>query len=85
MISQCVFITSNKHGITKNKQLMRLQKEIQKEVIIGSDVWVGAKAIILPGVHIGKGAVIAAGAVVTKDVPAYTIVGGVPARVIKQR
>ena len=54
-------------------------------VKIGNDVWVGARVIILEGVTIGDGAVVAAGAVVTKDVPPYAIVGGVPARIIKYR
>ncbi len=54
-------------------------------VHIGHDVWIGHGAIVLPGRSIGTGAVIAAGAVVTKDVPAYTIVGGNPARAIKPR
>jgi phosphonate metabolism protein (transferase hexapeptide repeat family) len=52
---------------------------------IGHDVWIGHGAIVLPGRNIGTGAVIAAGAIVTKDVPAYTIVAGNPARAIKQR
>lgn len=52
---------------------------------IGNDVWIGAKALILDGVSIGDGAIVAAGAVVTKDVPAYAIVGGVPAKVIRSR
>ncbi len=54
-------------------------------VHIGHDVWIGHGAIVLPGRSIGTGAVIAAGAIVTKDVPAYTIVGGNPARPIKRR
>jgi maltose O-acetyltransferase len=53
-------------------------------VRIGDDVWIGGHATILPGVTIGDGAVVAAGAVVTKDVPPYTVVAGVPARVVKK-
>lgn len=55
------------------------------DIIIGNDVWVGANATIMSGVHIGDGAVIAAGALITKDVAPYDIVGGQPARVIKAR
>lgn len=54
-------------------------------VVIGDDVWIGAYAVILKGVRIGKGAVVAAHSVVTKDVPEYAVVGGVPARVIAER
>jgi acetyltransferase-like isoleucine patch superfamily enzyme len=53
-------------------------------IIVEDDVWLGANAVITDGVRIGKGAVVAAGAVVTEDVPAHTIVGGVPARVIRE-
>lgn len=56
-----------------------------KEVIIGNDVWIGFRSMVLGGVNIGNGAVVAAGAVVTKDVPPYAIVAGVPARIIKYR
>lgn len=54
-------------------------------ITIGNDVWIGANVCILPGVHIGDGAVLAAGAVVTKDVEPYAVVGGVPAKLIKYR
>ena len=55
------------------------------DIIIGNDVWIGYEAIILAGVTIGDGAIIGTRAVVTKDVPPYTIVGGVPAKLIKRR
>ncbi len=54
-------------------------------IVVDDDVWIGYGALIMSGVHIGQGAAIAAGAVVTKDVPPYAIVGGVPAKVIKYR
>jgi len=56
-----------------------------KHVSIGNDVWVGSRAIIMGGVNVGNGAVIGAGAIVTKDVPPYAIVGGVPAKIIRYR
>lgn len=55
------------------------------DITIDDDVWIGFRATVMSGVHIGQGAVVAAGAVVTKDVPPYAIVGGVPAKVIKYR
>lgn len=55
------------------------------DIVIGHDVWIGYEAVIMAGVHIGNGAIIAARAVVTKDVPPYTIVGGTPAREIRKR
>jgi maltose O-acetyltransferase len=64
---------------------MRLQPLKSAPVHIGNDVWIGARCIILPGVTIGDGAVLAAGAVVTRAVPANAIVGGIPAKVIKYR
>ena len=56
-----------------------------RPVIIGNDVWIGRRVIIMPGVTVGDGCVIGAGAVVTKDIPPYSVVGGVPARIIKSR
>lgn len=58
---------------------------VSGEVVIEDHVWIASRVTILPGVHIGRGAVVASGAVVTKDVPPMTIVGGVPAKVIGKR
>ena len=55
------------------------------DIVIGNDVWIGYEAVVMAGVHIGDGAVVAARAVVTRDVPPYAIVGGVPARIIRMR
>ena len=57
----------------------------RKKVTIGNDVWLGQRVMIMPGVTIGNGSIVAAGAVVTKDIPPYSIVGGVPAKVLKNR
>ncbi len=54
-------------------------------VIIGNDVWIGTRAIIMPNVHIGNGCIIGAASVVTKDIPSYAVVGGIPAKVIRYR
>jgi virginiamycin A acetyltransferase len=70
-----------KHTALRKNELFQGEKGI----IIGNDVWIGLNVTILRGVKIGDGAIVAGGAVVTKDVPPYSIVGGVPARVIKQR
>ena len=56
----------------------------EKRIVIEDDVWIGASAIILPGVSIGEGAIVGAGSVVTKDVPSYTIVAGNPAKIIRE-
>lgn len=61
------------------------QGKIQSETVVGDDVWIGANVIILPGVTIGDHSVVAAGSVVTKNVEAYTVVGGNPAKLLKKR
>ena len=76
----------NTYGVhTQNASYDNSAIRDNKPVVIGNDVWIGAYVSILPGVHIGDGAVVAAGAVVTKDVEPYAIVGGVPAKTIKYR
>lgn len=80
-----VKIITRNHVIADRSVPIRFQGESFHPVIIGDDVWIGANAVILPGVQIGRGAVVAAGAVVSKSVPAYAVVGGVPARVISYR
>lgn len=64
---------------------IRLQGSLKEPVVIGNDVWLGARVIVLPGVTIGDGAVVAAGAVVTRDVPPFSVAAGMPAKVIKSR
>jgi acetyltransferase-like isoleucine patch superfamily enzyme len=84
LIGPDVLIINNNHQIGPG-QLIRMQESAKSRIIIGNDVWIGAKAIILPGVIIGEGAVIAAGSVVNKDVEHHTVVGGIPAKFIKKR
>ncbi|MBP7508929.1 MAG: hypothetical protein KA807_14020 [Prolixibacteraceae bacterium] len=88
MFGPCVHIHGGNHIVNEIGIYM---DEVQKEpgsdgiVIIEDDVWIGANAIILCGVHIGKGSVIGAGSIVTKDVPPYSISVGNPAKTIKMR
>ena len=91
-IGSYVMMGPNVTVITRNHRHDDLQQpmmfqgfEEEKPVVIGDDVWIGERAMIMPGVRIGKGSIIAAGAVVTHDVPDYAVVGGVPAKVIKMR
>jgi acetyltransferase-like isoleucine patch superfamily enzyme len=84
LIGPGVTILSANHDI-KRDQLMRFGRAILKQVHVEKNVWLGARCILTPGVIIGEGSVVAAGAVVTKNVPAYKVVGGVPAKIIKDR
>ncbi len=77
-------IFSSNHG-TEAGMPMNRQEWVEKDVVVGNDVWIGANAVIVPGVKIGDGSIVAAGAVVTKDIPCNSVVGGVPARIIKER
>lgn len=84
IIGSYVQIMDHNHSFKKGDLIKNQNAKIEK-VSIGKDVWIGAGVKILCGVTIGDGAVIGANAVVTKDIPPYAIVGGVPARVIKYR
>lgn len=82
---ECIIYTRN-HAFADTTIPMREQGfSVEKPVVIGDDVWIGGRVTILPGVHIGNGAIVGAGAVVTKDVPEYAIVGGNPAKILKYR
>ena len=83
-ISSSSIFTAKRNG-TRISWTEASSFEEYEEVHIGNDVWIGTRILIMGGVKIGNGAVVAAGAVVTKDVPPYSIVGGVPARIIKYR
>lgn len=84
LIAPGVFITDHGHN-TDLDGLIATQGCSSAPVVIEEGVWVGAKAVLLPGVQIGQGAVVGAGAVVTKNVPAETVVAGVPARPLHTR
>lgn len=83
-----VFITDNFHGDNSREQLkippINRPLDVRGEVRIGKNVWVGRNVCIMPGVSIGDGAVIGANAVVTKDIPAFSVAVGIPARIVKQ-
>jgi maltose O-acetyltransferase len=81
-LGQGVLITTSAHATDQPEQ--RAGRLEPKPVRIGDGAWVASRAVILPGVHVAEGAVVCAGAVVTGAVPAHTMVGGVPARVIRR-
>ena len=82
-LAQGITVTALNHNFADTTHRIDEQGITTKPVTIGDDVWIGANAVILPGVTIGRHSVVAAGAVVTTDVPENTIVGGVPAKIIK--
>lgn len=83
-----VLISDNNHGVIEKKDLQISPQDrslsSKGEIIIGNNVWIGDKACIIGKVTIGDGAIIGANSVVTKDVPAYSVVAGVPAKLLKQ-
>ena len=85
LLGYYVTIHSSNHVYTDTQKPIRTQGWIKDPVVIGDDVWIGAKSTILPGVHIGDGCIIGAGSVVTHNVPAYTVCAGNPAELIKRR
>lgn len=83
-LAQGITITALNHNFSETNKRIDEQGISTNAVTIDDDVWIGANAVILPGVKIGNHCVVAAGAVVTKDVPPHSLVAGVPAKVIKQ-
>ena len=84
IIGEYVTIRDANHGM-KTHEPMRYQPHVSEPIAIGSDVWIGRGACILPGVKIGSGSVIGANSVVTRDIPESAIAAGMPAQVIRQR
>lgn len=85
MGQECLMFTQNHAFDRLDIPMGRQGVQAVRPIVIGNDVWIGARVIILPGVHVGDGAVIGAGAVVTKSIPPYEIWGGNPARFLKSR
>ena len=85
MAPECVFYTRNHETSRLDIPMGKQGETVPKAIYVGDDVWFGRRVMVMPGVHIGEHSIIAAGAVVTKDVPPFSIVGGVPAKVIGSR
>lgn len=86
MIGERLIAISNNHAFNdKHKPIVEQGFQEDRPIAIEDDVWIGARVILLPGICIGKGSVVGAGSVVTKDIPEYSIVAGNPATVLKSR
>lgn len=85
LVSMHCCILSSEHAVPVRRTIIRSQPDIKRPTHIGADVWLGAGVTVLGGVTIGDGCVVGAGAVVTKDLPAYSIAVGVPAKICGQR
>lgn len=83
-LAQGITVTALNHNFSDTTLRIDEQGITTKAVVISDDVWIGANAVVLPGVTIGRHSVVAAGAVVTSDVPDNVVVGGVPARILKR-
>lgn len=85
LISYDVVIRTDSHIISSLETPIIEQGNFEKDIVIGDDVWIGYRCIIMPGITIGSHVIVGAGAVVTKNVPDNAVVGGVPAKIIKFR
>ncbi len=85
LVAHNTSLISEDHGFSTRRLPIRLQPKVGERIIVEDDVWIGCGVRVLKGVRIGTGAIVAAGSIVNRDVPAYAIVGGVPAKVIGQR
>jgi len=84
MFAQNIVVSGMNHGYEDVNVPPSIQKEICKQITIADDVWIGANSVITAGVNIGKHSVVGAGSVVTKDIPAFCIAVGNPAKIIKR-
>ena len=85
LLANGVELITGNHRADELDRPMRFQGRDPDRIVIGEDVWLGVRAIVLGGVTVGRGAIIGAGAVVTRDIPEYAVAAGVPARVIRSR